>query len=97
MKFPNNLFDIITAKHTIAVQIYNCLSDNGILIIEGVDKYACLELKKLFNRRLSFKDKISIDKKDYNDIKNAVFSKLIYKESYNMNIIKLKIIYLLYF
>ncbi len=48
IKFPNNLFDIITARHTIidAVQIYNCLSNNGVLIIEGVDKYDCWELKR---------------------------------------------------
>lgn len=76
MKFPDNLFDIITARHTIidAHQIYNCLSDNGILIIEGVDKYDCWELKKIFNRGQAFNDKISISQKDYNDIKNAGFS-----------------------
>lgn len=78
MRFPNNLFDIITARHTIidAVQIHNCLSDNGILIIEGVDKYDCWELKKLFNRGQAFNDEISISKKDYNDIKNAGFSEI---------------------
>ena len=78
MKFPNNLFDIITARHTIidAVQIYNCLSNNGVLIIEGVDQYDCWELKKLFNRGQAFNDSISISQKDYNDIKNAGFSKI---------------------
>ena len=76
MKFPDNLFDIVTARHTIidAVQIYNCLSENGVLIIEGVDKYDCWELKKLFNRGQAFNDKISISQKDYNDIRNAGFS-----------------------
>lgn len=78
MKFPNNLFDIITARHTIidAVQIYNCLSNNGVLIIEGVDQYDCWELKKLFNRGQAFNDSISISQKDYNAIKNAGFSKI---------------------
>lgn len=78
IKFPNNLFDIITARHTIidAVQIYNCLSNNGVLIIEGVDKYDCWELKKIFNKGQSFKDPISISQKDYNDIKNAGFSEI---------------------
>ncbi len=78
MKFPNNLFDIITARHTIidANQIFNCLSDKGILIIEGVDKYDCWELKELFNRGQAFNDKISISQKDYNDIKNAGFSEI---------------------
>lgn len=78
MKFPNNLFDIIAARHTIidAAQIYNCLSDNGILIIEGVDKYDCWELKELFNRGQAFNDIIPISRKDYDDIKNAGFSKI---------------------
>ncbi len=78
MKFPDNLFDIITARHTIidAKQIYNCLANNGILIIEGVDKYDCWELKKLFNRGQSFNDNISISQKDYEDLKKAGFSKI---------------------
>lgn len=82
MKFPNNLFDIITARHTIidAVQIYNCLSNNGVLIVEGVDKYDCWELKKLFNRVQAFNDNISISQKDYNDIKNAGFSEISIQE-----------------
>lgn len=82
MKFPNNLFDIITARHTVidAVQIYNCLSDNGILIIEGVDKYDCWDLKKLFNRGQAFKDDVSISEKDYKDIQNVGFSEITKQE-----------------
>lgn len=78
MTFPNNLFDIITARHTIidVSQIYNCLSNKGFLIIEGVDKYDCWDLKKLFNRGQAFNDKISISQKDYNDIKSAGFSEV---------------------
>ena len=76
MKFPNNLFDIISARHTIidAKQIYNCLAPLGVLIIEGVDKYDCWELKELFKRGQAYKDEISISQKDYDDIKNAGFS-----------------------
>ena len=82
MNFPNNLFDIVSARHTIinATQIYNCLSDNGILIIEGVDKYDCWEIKKLFNRGQAFKDSVSISQKDYNDIKEAGFSEISLQE-----------------
>ena len=78
MQFPNNLFDIITARHTIidASQIYNCLSNKGILIIEGVDKYDCWELKKIFNRGQAFNDNIPISQKDYNDLKKAGFSEI---------------------
>ena len=45
-----------------------------MLIIEGVDKYDCWELKKLFNRGQAFNDNISISQKDYNDI--AGFSEI---------------------
>ena len=78
MKFPNNLFDIITARHTIidAKQIYNCLAPNGMLILEGVDKYDCWELKELFKRGQAYKDEISISQKDYDDIKKAGFSEI---------------------
>lgn len=76
MTFPNNLFDIVSARHTIinAKQIYDCLSDNGVLIIEGVDKYDCWELKEIFGRGQAFNDEFSISKKDYDDIKEAGFS-----------------------
>ena len=78
INFPNNLFDIVTARHTIidANQIYNCLSDNGMLIVEGVDKYDCWDLKKLFNRGQAFNDNISVCQKDYSDIQNAGFSEI---------------------
>ena len=78
MKFPDNLFDIVSARHTIinAKQIYNCLNKNGVLIVEGVDKFDCWELKKLFNRGQAYNDKITISQKDYWDIKNAGFKKI---------------------
>lgn len=78
MNFPNNLFDVISARHTIidAKQIYHCLSPNGVLIIEGVDKYDCWELKELFKRGQAYNDEIAISQKDYNDIKNAGFSEI---------------------
>lgn len=78
MKFPDNLFDIISARHTIidAKQIYNCLAPNGVLILEGVDKYDCWELKELFKRGQAYKDEISISQKDFDDINNAGFSEI---------------------
>lgn len=78
LKFPDNLFDIVSARHTIidAKQIYNYLNENGTLIIEGVDKFDCWELKELFGRGQAYKDSIPISQKDYEDIKNAGFSKV---------------------
>jgi len=78
MEFPKNTFDLISARHTVinAKQIYDCLSDNGVLIIEGVDKKDCWELKEIFGRGQAFKDEISIGEKDYNDLKEAGFSEI---------------------
>ena len=74
--FPNNIFDLVSARHTIidAKQIYNCLAENGILVIEGIDKNDCIELKQIFGRGQAYNDKISISQKDYKDIKEAGFS-----------------------
>ena len=75
LAFPNSLFDVVCARHTIidAKQIYNILSDNGYLIVEGVDKYDCWELKQLFGRGQAFKDEVSISQIDLKNIKNAGF------------------------
>lgn len=78
MNFPNDMFDLVSARHTIidAKQIYNCLVDGGTLIIEGIDRKDCWELKELFGRGQGFKDEMSIAKKDYQDLKDAGFSKI---------------------
>lgn len=76
--FPNNIFDLVSVRHTIidAKQIYNCLAENGIVVIEGIDKNDCIELKQIFGRGQSYNDKISIAQKDYQDIKEAGFSSI---------------------
>lgn len=47
MNFPKETFDLISARHTIinAKQIYNCLVEGGAIIIEGIDKKDCWEIK----------------------------------------------------
>ena len=88
MNFPNELFDLISARHTVinAKQIYDALKEDGVLIIEGIDKKDCWDLKELFKRGQAFKDKISIAEQDYNDLKEAGFSKIdaieIYENEY---------------
>lgn len=74
--FPDNIFDLVSARHTIidAKQIYNCLKQGGVLVIEGIDKNDCIELKQIFGRGQAYNDKISISQKDYQDIKKAGFS-----------------------
>lgn len=78
MKFPNDVFDLVSARHTPinAKQIYSCLTKGGTLIIEGVDKKDCWNLKELFGKGQAYNDKISISQKDYQNIKNAGFSNI---------------------
>ena len=78
MKFETEIFDLVSARHTIinAKQIYNCLLPGGVLVIEGVDKKDCWELKELFGRGQAYNDEIAISEKDYKDIKEAGFSKV---------------------
>ena len=78
MEFLPKTFDLISARHTVidAKQIYDCLVPGGALVIEGVDKKDCWELKELFGRGQAYTDKISISEKDYIDIQKANFSKI---------------------
>ena len=75
MIFPKETFDLISARHTVinAKQIYDCLLPGGVLVIEGVDKKDCWEIKKTFGRGQAYNDKIAISEKDYLDLKKAGF------------------------
>lgn len=44
---PKNYFNIVVARHTCidAKQIYSTLKDGGLLLLRGVDKLDCWELK----------------------------------------------------
>ena len=78
MTFPKETFDLISARHTIinAKQIYECLADEGTLVIQGVDKRDCWEIKELFGRGQAYNDEIAISEKDYLDLKEAGFKKI---------------------
>lgn len=78
MTFPKETFDLISARHTVinAKQIYDCLVHQGTLVIEGVDKEDCLELKELFGRGQAYNDEIAISEKDYLELKEAGFVKI---------------------
>ena len=75
MDTPNNYFDLVTARHTITVpkQIYKTLKNDGFLIIRGVDKLDCWELKRMFNRGQAFNDPTPISLIDYEAVLNAGF------------------------
>ena len=76
--FPDKMFDLISARHTVinAKQIYKTLKDDGILVIEGIDQKDCWELKELFGRGQAFHDKTPISRIDYEDLKDAGFTKI---------------------
>ena len=75
MDTPDNYYDIVTARHTITnkKQIYKTLKQGGILILRGVDKLDCWNLKRLFNRGQAFYDKKPISLIDYEETLDAGF------------------------
>ena len=78
MTFPKETFDLISARHTEinAKQIYDCLVQGGTLVIEGVDKKDCWEIKELFGRGQAYNDEIAISEKDYLELKKAGFKNI---------------------
>ena len=78
MNFPKETFDLISARHTIidAKQIYDCLIPGGTVVIRGVDKQDCWEIKELFERGQAYNDEIAISEKDYQDLVEAGFKNI---------------------
>lgn len=75
MDTPNNYFDMVTARHTVIdpIQIWKTLKAEGYLIVRGVDKLDCWELKRLFNRGQAYNDFKPISLIDYEAILDAGF------------------------
>lgn len=78
MDTPADYFDLVTARHTVidANQIYKTLKNGGKLILRGVDKLDCWELKRLFHRGQAFKDVKPISLIDYENILDAGFKEV---------------------
>ena len=75
MNTPDNYFDLVTARHTVIdpKQIYKTLKSGGFLILRGVDKLDCWELKRNFNRGQAFHDEKPISLIDYEAILDTGF------------------------
>lgn len=75
MNVPNDYFDIVVARHTCidAKQIYSALKDGGLLLLRGVDKLDCWELKKLYSKGQAYNDIKPISQIDYENILDAGF------------------------
>lgn len=75
MNVPKDYFDIVVARHTCidAKQIYSTLKDGGLLLLRGVDKLDCWELKKLYGKGQEYNDIKPISQIDYENILDAGF------------------------
>lgn len=75
MDTEDNYFDIVVARNTCidARQIYKTLKKDGLLLVRGVDKLDCWQLKRLFNRGQAFNDAKPISQIDYENILDAGF------------------------
>lgn len=75
LDFPNEIFDLVSARHTIinAKEIYRVLEKGGIVVIQGVDKEDCIELKNIFKRGQAYYDEKAISQIDYEDLINNGF------------------------
>jgi len=78
MDTPDNYFDIVVARHTVisAKQIYKTLKKGGKLLLRGVDKLDCWQLKLLFQKGQAFNDPKPISLIDYENIISAGFKKV---------------------
>ncbi len=75
MDVKNDYFNIVVARHTCidAKQIYRCLKKGGILLLRGVDKLDCFELKRMYGKGQSYNDIKPISQIDYENILDAGF------------------------
>ncbi len=75
MNLQNEYFDAVVARHTPTdpKQIYKILKSNGVLIIRGIDKLDCWELKLMFNDGQGFIDTKTMAQMDYEAVLNAGF------------------------
>lgn len=75
MTTKDNYYDIVVARNTVtdANQIYKTLKHNGVLILHGVDKLDCWDLKKTFRYGQGYNDVNPISLIDYEQIIDAGF------------------------
>lgn len=92
LEFENESFDLVSARHTVinAKEIHRILRKGGKLIVEGIDKKDCIELKDFFGRGQAYNDEKSISEIDYQDLKDAGFSKIEKKEMVRFEYYKTK-------
>ncbi len=75
MEVPEEYYDIVVARNTVTdpTQIYRCLKPGGYLLIQGVDKYDCWSLKRIFGKGQSYSNEKPISVVDYENVLDAGF------------------------
>ena len=75
MDTKENYFDVVVARNTVTdpKQIYETLKKDGYILIHGVDKYDCHELKRIFGYGQAYKDPKPISIIDYENVLDAGF------------------------
>ena len=75
MNTPTDYYDVVVARNTVTdpKQIYKTLKKDGLLIIRGVDRLDCWDLKYLFKRGQGYLDRNPISKIDYEAVIDAGF------------------------
>ena len=75
MDVPDEYFDIVVARHTCTdpVQIMKCLKPGGHLLIRGVDKYDCWNLKLIMGGGQGCSDPVPVSIADYENVLKAGF------------------------
>ena len=76
MDVLDEYFDVVVARNTVTdpKQIYKALKPGGYLLIRGVDKDDCHELKRVFGRGQGYHDENPISIIDYDNVLDAGFS-----------------------
>lgn len=75
MDVPDCYYDVVVARNTVTdpKQIYKALRKGGYLLIRGVDKYDCWNLKLMYGKGQAFSDEKPISIIDYENVINAGF------------------------
>lgn len=76
--FPNNFFDIVTARHTPfdVEEVYKVLKENGLFFSEQVDEEDCKDLKEIFGRGQGFDIECKLIDKIKSDITKDKFKQI---------------------
>ena len=76
MDVEDESFDIVVARHTCTdpAQIFRCLKPGGYLLIRGVDKYDCWDLKLAAGYGQGYNDPVPVSVSDYENVLRAGFT-----------------------